>query len=89
VIHPALPPPDEYIDDLRQIWDRKILANDGSFHRQLEQELAEYPGVKYISLFANGTLALVTALQVLRITGEVISTPFSFVATIMPCGGIT
>ena len=81
VTQPALPPLDEYIDYLRQIWDRKILTNDGPFHRQLEQELAEYLGVKYMSLFANGTLALVTALQVLRITGEVITTPFSFVAT--------
>ncbi|MBN2899568.1 MAG: DegT/DnrJ/EryC1/StrS family aminotransferase, partial [Clostridia bacterium] len=64
-----------------QIWENRILTNNGPFHRQFEQELAEYLGVKHLSLFANGTLALVTALQVLRITGEVITTPFSFVAT--------
>ena len=81
VTQPALPPLDEFVEYLRQIWDNKILTNNGPFHKQLEQELADYLGVKYISLFSNGTLALMTALQTLRITGEVITTPFSFVAT--------
>ena len=81
VTQPALPPLDEFTDYLKQIWDNKILTNNGPFHRQFERELAEYLGVKHLSLFANGTLALVTALQTLRISGEVITTPFSFVAT--------
>lgn len=81
VTQPALPPLEEYIESLKQIWDNKILTNNGPFHRQFEQALAEYLGVKYISVFSNGTLALMTALQVLKITGEVITTPFSFVAT--------
>ncbi|MFW6371538.1 MAG: DegT/DnrJ/EryC1/StrS family aminotransferase [Bacteroidota bacterium] len=78
---PSLPDLDEFIPYLQQIWDNKILTNNGPFHKQLEKELADFLGVPYISLFANGTLALVTALQVLRITGEVITTPYSFVAT--------
>lgn len=78
---PALPPLEEFIEYLKQIWNSKILTNNGPFHQQFEKELADYLGVKYISLFANGTLALITALQVLKITGEVITTPFSFVAT--------
>lgn len=81
VTQPSLPPLEEYMEYLRQIWDIKILTNNGPFHKQFEEELADYLGVKYLSLFANGTLALVTALQALRITGEVITTPFSFVAT--------
>jgi len=81
VTQPALPPLSEFIPMLEQIWDNKILTNNGPFHQQLEKALAEYLGVKYISVFTNGTLALMTALQALRITGEVITTPFSFVAT--------
>jgi len=81
VTQPALPPLEEFKDLLEQIWDNKILTNNGPFHIQFEEALAEYLGVKYISLFSNGTLALITALQALRITGEVITTPFSFVAT--------
>jgi dTDP-4-amino-4,6-dideoxygalactose transaminase len=81
VTQPALPPLEEYLEYLRQIWDSKILTNNGPFHKQFEKELAEYLGVKYISVFSNGTLALITALQALRITGEVITSPFSFVAT--------
>lgn len=81
VTQPALPPLDEFIPYLEKIWDNKWLTNNGPFHQQFEQELADYLGVKYISVFANGTLALITALQALRITGEVITTPFSFVAT--------
>jgi dTDP-4-amino-4,6-dideoxygalactose transaminase len=81
VTRPDLPPLDEFVEYLRKIWDTRILTNNGPFHQQFEKELAEFLGVKYLSVFANGTLALVTALQALRITGEVITTPFSFVAT--------
>jgi dTDP-4-amino-4,6-dideoxygalactose transaminase len=81
VTQPALPPLNEFVDYLTQIWDNKVITNNGPFHKQFEKELANYLGVKYISLFSNGTLALVTALQTLRITGEVITSPFSFVAT--------
>ena len=81
VTQPALPPLEEFIESLRTIWDNHALTNNGPFHQQFEKVLATYLGVKYISLFANGTLALITALQALRITGEVITTPYSFVAT--------
>ncbi|AXI03396.1 DegT/DnrJ/EryC1/StrS family aminotransferase [Aquirhabdus parva] len=81
VTQPFLPDLQEFIPYLEQIWDNKILTNAGPFHQQLEEELCKYLGVKHISLFCNGTLALVTALQSLRITGEVITTPYSFVAT--------
>lgn len=81
VTSPTLPPLEEFIPYLQQIWDNKVLTNGGPFHQQLEKELCEYLGVEYICLFANGTLALVTALQALRVTGEVITTPYSFVAT--------
>lgn len=81
VTQPALPDLEDFIPYLRQIWENKILTNNGPFHKQLEKELAEYLGVPYISLFANGSLALLTALQVMRIGGEVITTPYSFVAT--------
>ena len=72
---------DEFIPYLERIWDNKILTNNGPFHRQLEEALCEYLGVKHLALFTNGTIALVTALQSLRISGEVITTPYSFVAT--------
>ncbi|MCF8268158.1 MAG: DegT/DnrJ/EryC1/StrS family aminotransferase [Ignavibacteriales bacterium] len=81
VTQPSLPPIQEFIPYLEKIWENKWLTNNGPFHQELEKKLAEFLGVKYISLFANGTLALITALQQLRITGEVITTPFSFVAT--------
>jgi dTDP-4-amino-4,6-dideoxygalactose transaminase len=81
VTQPLLPPLEEFIPYLEQIWSSKILTNSGPFHQQLEQALCGYLGVKHIALFTNGTLALVTALQALRITGEVITTPYSFVAT--------
>ena len=81
VTQPCLPPLEEFIPYLQQIWENKWLTNNGPLHQQLEKELAEYLGVKYISVFSNGTLALITALQALNITGEVITTPFSFVAT--------
>jgi len=81
VTQPDLPPLEEFIESLEQIWENKILTNNGPFHQLFEQALSDYLGVKYISVFTNGTLALMTALQALRITGEVITTPFSFVAT--------
>lgn len=81
VTSPLLPDLDEFNGLLRQIWDSKWITNNGQFHQRLEKELAEYLGVPYISLFTNGTLPLLTALQALRITGEVITTPYSFVAT--------
>jgi dTDP-4-amino-4,6-dideoxygalactose transaminase len=81
VTQPYLPPLEEFIPYLQKIWNNKILTNGGPFHQQLESELCDYLGVKHISLFTNGTIALVTALQALRITGEVITTPYSFVAT--------
>jgi dTDP-4-amino-4,6-dideoxygalactose transaminase len=81
VTRPDLPPLEAFIPYLRKIWDSKILTNGGPFHQELERKLCEYLGVDHIALFANGTLALVTALQALRITGEVITTPYSFVAT--------
>lgn len=81
VTQPLLPPLEEFIPYLEQIWDNKILTNGGPFHQQLEQALCDYLGVKHIALFTNGTIALITALQALRITGEVITTPYSFAAT--------
>lgn len=81
VTQPSLPPFEEFTGYLKDIWDSKQLTNDGKYHQQFENTLAEYLGVKHLSLFTNGTLALITALQSLRITGEVITTPFSFVAT--------
>lgn len=81
VTQPDLPPLSEFLPYLEEIWSSKILTNGGPFHQQLEKALCEYLGVPYISLFSNGTLGLVTALQALRITGEVITTPYSFVAT--------
>ncbi len=81
VTQPLLPPLEEFIPYLEQIWDNKCFTNGGPFHQQLEQALCDYLGVKHIALFTNGTIALVTALQALRITGEVITTPYSFVAT--------
>lgn len=81
VTRPSLPPFEEFVEVLKDIWDSRWLTNNGPYHERFEQALAEYLGVKYISLFANGTLALITALQALRITGEVITTPYSFVAT--------
>lgn len=81
VTQPLLPDLKDFIPYLETIWHNKILTNGGPFHQQLEQALCDYLGVKHISLFANGTLALMTALQALRINGEVITTPYSFVAT--------
>lgn len=81
VTSPLLPDLEEFNALLKEIWGSKWVTNNGSFHKQLENELAEYLKVPYISLFTNGTLPLLTALQALRITGDVITTPYSFVAT--------
>lgn len=81
VTSPLLPDLQAFTEDLQKIWDSKWITNNGSFHKQLEAALADYLGVPYVSLFTNGTLPLITALQALRITGEVITTPYSFVAT--------
>ena len=81
VTQPSLPPLEDLLPLLQDIWDRRILTNGGPFHQQLERELSKFLGVDHLSLFSNGTLALVTALQAQGIRGEVITTPFSFVAT--------
>ena len=81
VTSPLLPPLEEFIPYLHKIWDSKWITNMGQFHQQLEEALCNYLGVKYISIFTNGTLPLITALQALEIKGEVITTPYSFVAT--------
>ncbi len=81
VTRPYLPPLEEFIPYLEEIWHNKILTNGGTFHQQLESALCQYLGVNCAALFSNGTLGLITALQALRVTGEVITTPYSFVAT--------
>ena len=81
VTEPLLPPLEEFIPYLEKVWESKWITNNGAFHKELEQALCDYLGVEYISLFTNGTLPLITALQALDIHGEVITTPFSFVAT--------
>lgn len=81
VTSPLLPNLDDFTEELRKIWDSKWITNNGKYHQRFEAALAEYLGVPYVSLFTNGTLPLITALQALRITGEVITTPYSFVAT--------
>lgn len=81
VTKPSLPPLKEFTAMLDKTWKQKWLTNNGDYHQQLEKELGDYLGVEHISLFANGTLALITALQALDIRGEVITTPYTFVAT--------
>nr|WP_156920017.1 DegT/DnrJ/EryC1/StrS family aminotransferase [Comamonas composti] len=81
VTQPELPPLGEFVDYLEKIWSSKVLTNGGTFHQQLEQALCEYLGVNHLALVSNGTLGLVLALKALRIVGEVITTPYSFVAT--------
>lgn len=81
VTSPLLPDFEEFYLLLKEIWDSKWITNNGQFHQQLENALCEYLGVEYLSLFTNGTLPLITALQAMHITGEVITTPYSFVAT--------
>ena len=91
VTQPVLPELAEFIPYLEQIWNNKILTNCGPLHQQLEKELCEYLGVPYISLFNNGTIALVTALQALDLQegSEVITTPYTFVATAHSICGIS
>lgn len=81
VTRPALPPLEDFIESLRDIWDSRWLTNNGKYHRAFEQALRDHLGIEHCNLFANGTLALITGLQALRITGEVITTPYSFVAS--------
>jgi dTDP-4-amino-4,6-dideoxygalactose transaminase len=81
VTKPSLPPLEEFIPYLEDIWERKILTNNGFYHREFEKELCNYLKVPYLSVFTNGTFPLTLALQCLRITGEVITTPYSFAAT--------
>lgn len=81
VTQPYLPPLEEFVPYLEQVWNNKVLTNGGPMHQQLEKELAEYLGVNQVVLFNNGTNALLTALQALDLSGEVITTPYSFVAT--------
>lgn len=81
VTSPLLPDLDDFNLMLKDIWNSKWITNNGQYHKQLEKELAKYLDVPFVSLFTNGTLPLLTALQALRVTGEVITTPYSFVAT--------
>lgn len=81
VTKPYLPPLKDFIPYLEEIWDKKILTNNGPFHQRLEKALGEYLGIPHLALFNNGTIALITALQALRVSGEVLTTPYSFVAT--------
>lgn len=81
VTRPYLPPLDDFLPYMEEIWRNRILTNGGAFHQRLEEELCDYLGVEHLALFSNGTIALITALQALRVTGEVITTPYSFVAT--------
>ena len=81
VTQPSLPDLKEFTKSLEKIWESKWLTNNGTFHQEFEKKLATHLGVKHISVFSNGTLALMTAYQVLGLTGEVITTPYSFVAT--------
>ena len=81
VTQPSMPPLEEFNKYLKEIWQNKWLTNSGKFHNQLEESLADYLGVKYLSLVSNGTLSLIAAIHTLEKKGEVITTPFSFVAT--------
>ena len=81
ITEPFLPPLDEYVEYLKKIWESKQLTNNGVFHQQFETELANYLGVKYVSLFNNATTALLVGIKALDLSGEVITTPYSFVAT--------
>ncbi|HWY11573.1 MAG TPA: aminotransferase class I/II-fold pyridoxal phosphate-dependent enzyme, partial [Bacteroidia bacterium] len=81
VTKPSMPPLEDFVELLKKIWETGELTNNGPFHQEFEKQLAEYLGVKYISVFSNGTLALMTALQALNIKGEVITSPYTFVAT--------
>lgn len=91
VSRPMLPPLDEYVDQLRDVWDSRWLTNNGAKHQALEQALAEHLRAPHLSLFNNGTIALVVACQALRLAGEVITTPFTFPATphVLSWNGVT
>lgn len=88
VTSPLLPSLDDFLPYLEDIWKRKWITNNGYYHQELEKALCQYLKVPYISLFTNGTLPLICSLQALRITGEVITTPYSFVATTHAYGGM-
>ena len=81
VTTPLIPSLDDFSKCLQEVWERKWLTNNGIMHQRLEEKLTDYLGIEHLSLFSNGTLALITALQALHIKGEVITTPYSFVAT--------
>ena len=81
VTMPSLPPLKEFCKSLENIWESRWLTNSGEYHQKFEKDLCDFLGVKYCSLFSNGTLALIVGLQALKISGEVITTPFSFVAS--------
>lgn len=81
ITKPFLPPLSEFIPYLKKIWENGVLTNGGPMHKELEERLCNYLGVKYISLFNNGTIALLTALQTFNLKGEIVTTPYSFVAT--------
>ena len=81
ITKPFLPPLDEYIKYLEKIWSSKQLTNNGPFHQKFEKELANYLGVKYVSLFNNATTGLLVAIKALELKGEIITTPYSFIAT--------
>ena len=81
VTKPSLPPLEEMMTSLKDIWENRWLTNNGKYHQEFEQKLAEFLGVPYVSLFANGTIALLTALKALDVKGKVITTPYTFVAT--------
>ena len=81
VTRPSMPPMEEYIEEIQSIWDEHILTNMGPKHKKLEAELVKYLKVPYISLMVNGHMALEMAIQALNLTGEVITTPFTFAST--------
>src|SRR5450830_905292 len=81
VTQPTLPSLEEFVSYLRRVWDSKILTNGGPLHQELEQALCDYLGIDHIALVTNGTVGLIIALQALSVEGEVITTPYSFVAT--------
>ncbi len=81
VTSPLMPDLEDFHEVLKDIWDREWLTNNGYYHRKFEKKITKYLGVDYLSVFTNGTLPLITAIQALKLSGEVITTPFSFVAT--------
>ena len=81
VTQPSLPKLKDLLPYLEKIWDNKIVSNGGPFHKELEEKLCKYLDVSYVSLVTNATIGLITALKVLKIKGEVITAPFSFLAT--------